>query len=57
MIPVSGQAWTTDRTFDAAGNSEVDYQLHILDDNSTGSYTVYYKPTAAVAPPSAPCNK
>ncbi len=50
VIPVSDQAWSTDRTFDAAGNSEVDYQLHILDDNSTGSYTVYYRPTTATAP-------
>ncbi len=50
VIPVGDQAWTTDRTFDAAGNSEVDYELHILDDNSTGSYTVYYRPTTATAP-------
>ncbi len=55
------QAWTTDRTFDAAGHASVDYELHLLDDNSTGSYTVYYKPTtigpvavSAVGPVSTP---
>jgi autotransporter-associated beta strand protein len=50
VVPVSDQAWTTDRTFDAAGNSTLDYQLHILDYDSTGSYTVYYKPASATAP-------
>ena len=28
----------------------MDYELHILDDNSTGSYLVYYKPTTATPP-------
>ena len=27
-----------------------DYELHILDDNSTGSYMVYYRPTSLTAP-------
>ncbi len=27
-----------------------DYELHILDDNSTGSYMVYYRPTTLTAP-------
>ena len=52
-IPVSDQAWTTDRTIAPTGKATVDYELHILDDNSTGSYMVYYRPTtwrrAAVA--------
>ncbi|HZU36304.1 MAG TPA: hypothetical protein VFA18_10365, partial [Gemmataceae bacterium] len=46
VITVSDQAWTTDRTFNAAGNSSVDHELHILDFDSTGSYTVYYVPSA-----------
>jgi len=50
VIPVSDQAWTTDRTFSPDGKSTIDYELHILDDNSTGSYTVYYKPITAIAP-------
>ncbi|HTU90201.1 MAG TPA: hypothetical protein VMF69_09020 [Gemmataceae bacterium] len=55
VIPVSDQAWTTDRTFDAAGESTVDDELHILDFDSTGSYTVTYvsitqtPPTSTVA--------
>ncbi|MGO8897662.1 MAG: beta strand repeat-containing protein [Isosphaeraceae bacterium] len=50
VIPVSDQAWTTDRTISPTGRSTVDYVLHILDDNSTGSYLVYYKPTTATPP-------
>ena len=49
MIPVAirhGQPTARSRR----GNSTSDYQLHILDYNSTGTYTVYYKPTSAVAP-------
>ena len=50
VIPVSDQAWTTDRTISPTGKATVDYELHILDDNSTGSYLVYYRPTSATAP-------
>ncbi len=50
VIPVSDQAWTTDRTISPTGASLVDYELHILDDNSTGSYMLYYRPTTATAP-------
>jgi hypothetical protein len=50
VIPVSDMAWTTDRTISSTGASTVDYELHILDDDSTGSYTVYYTPNSAVAP-------
>ena len=50
VIPISDEAWTTDRTISSTGKSTVDYELHILDDNSTGSYIVYYKPTTATAP-------
>jgi RHS repeat-associated protein len=50
VIPVSDQAWTTDRTISPTGRSTVDYELHVLDDNSTGSYLVYYKPTTSTPP-------
>jgi RHS repeat-associated protein len=50
VIPVSDQAWTTDRTISPSGASMVDNVLHIIDDNSTGSYLVYYRPTTATAP-------
>ena len=50
VIPVSDQAWTTDRTIAPTGKATVDYELHILDDNSTGSYMVYYKPTTTSPP-------
>src|SRR5208337_4820375 len=35
-IPVSDQAWTTDRTISSTGQATVEDELHILDDNSTG---------------------
>jgi hypothetical protein len=50
VIPVSDQAWTTDRTFNAAGNSTLDPELHILDFDSTGSYTVVYVPKTTTVP-------
>ncbi len=50
VIPVSDQAWQTDVTISPTGRSTTDYELHILDDNSTGSYVVYYRPTNATAP-------
>ena len=49
---MSDQAWSTDRTIDDTGKSELDNALHILDYNSTGSYTVYYLPIPTVAPTS-----
>jgi len=49
-ISVSDQAWTTDRTISPTGKATVDYELHILDDNSTGSYQVYYRPTTVTPP-------
>ena len=50
VIPVSDQAWTTDVTIAPTGKQTTDYELHILDDNSTGSYMVYYRPTTAAPP-------
>ena len=49
-IPLNDQAWTTDVTLSPTGRSTVDHELHILDDNSTGSYLLYYRPTTATAP-------
>src|SRR5260370_18074212 len=43
VIPSDGMVWRTDRTFPAnAPGSYVDYQIHLLDYNSTGSYTFNY---------------
>ncbi len=49
-IPVNDQAWQTEVTVSPSSRETVDYELHILDDNSTGSYMVYYRPTNATAP-------
>ncbi len=53
VIPVSDQAWTTDRTITDTGKSSVDFELHILDFNSTGSYTVTYVPATIATPTSS----
>ncbi|HWE97612.1 MAG TPA: CARDB domain-containing protein [Tepidisphaeraceae bacterium] len=50
ILPVSDMAWTTDRTIASTGKAVVDNELHILDLNSTGSYTVFYRPVNATAP-------
>ncbi|MDB5330318.1 MAG: hypothetical protein JWP03_1469, partial [Phycisphaerales bacterium] len=50
VLPVSDMAWTTDRTIASTGKAVVDNELHILDLNSTGSYTVFYRPVNATAP-------
>ncbi len=50
IVPIGDQAWTSDRTISSTGKSMVDHQLHILDLNSTGSYTVYYTSHTALAP-------
>jgi hypothetical protein len=42
VIRVGDEAWATDRTINAAGRGTIDYELHILDLDSTGSYTVTY---------------
>ena len=49
-IPVNQMAWQTDVTVSPSGASQTDYELHILDDNSTGSYLVYYRPTTSTVP-------
>jgi hypothetical protein len=49
-VPLNDQAWTTNRTFDSKGDATVDPELHILDLDSTGSYTVYYQKTPVTPP-------
>ncbi len=49
-IVVNEQAWQTDLTLSPTGAKMTDYELHILDDNSTGSYMLYYRPTTLTAP-------
>jgi RHS repeat-associated protein len=53
VMRVRDEAWTTDRTINAAGRGTVDYELHILDLDSTGSYTVTYVPVQQTAPTSS----
>jgi hypothetical protein len=53
VIPVGDEAWTTDRTIAPTGRATDDHELHILDLDSTGSYTVYYVPFAQAAPTSS----
>jgi RHS repeat-associated protein len=50
VIPVNDQAWQTNESISPTGVTSVDYELHILDYDSTGSYLVYYRPTTATAP-------
>ena len=51
VLPVSDMAWTTDRVFGPDGTATVEYDLHILDLNSTGSYTVTF--ATPTTPPSS----
>jgi hypothetical protein len=45
-IAFGTNVWTTDRTFIGQGRRPIDENLiHLLDYNSTGSYTLYYEPT------------
>ncbi len=50
VIPINDQAWQTDVTVSPTGKQTTEYELHILDDNSTGSYMVYYRPTSLTPP-------
>ena len=53
-LPLDVDAWVTDRTFIGDGKRPIDENiLHLLDYNSTGSYTLTYVPTLApdVTPP------
>ncbi len=48
---VGTNVWTTDRTFPSSiTGSRREHQFHLLDYNSTGSYTVFYRPIDTVAP-------
>src|SRR5262249_39095536 len=52
-IPVAN-FWKTDRTFVGLGRPPVlENNLHLLDSNSTGSYTLVYAPAARPAPTAA----
>ena len=47
VIPVDANVWLTDRTFIGMGKKPLDADmLHLLDYNSTGSYTLTYAPNA-----------
>jgi subtilase family serine protease len=50
-IQVGTNAWTTDRTFPSAISGVVrEHRLHLFDHNSTGSYTLFYRPVDTVPP-------
>jgi hypothetical protein len=49
-LPIN-DAWQTDRTFIGGGRRPIyENRLHLLDDNSTGSYTLTYAPIDTVPP-------
>ena len=53
-IALGTNVWTTDRTFIGGGRRPLyEHKLHLLDYDSTGSYTLYYEPIPAadIAPP------
>jgi hypothetical protein len=50
VLPAS-DVWQTDRTFIGGGRRPVyEHKLHLLDDNSTGSYTLTYAPISTTPP-------
>jgi len=50
-LKVGTNVWTTDRTFPSAITGVVrTHEFHLLDYNSTGSYTLYYRPIDKVPP-------
>ncbi len=56
IIPMHTNAWVTDRTFRGLGKRPVEeHTLHLLDYNSTGSYTLVYEPMSApdLVPPTS----
>ena len=50
QILVGPNAWTTNKRFDASGGGHIDHELHLLDYNGTGSYTLYYKSSDTTPP-------
>ncbi|HXG47645.1 MAG TPA: hypothetical protein VNO52_08475, partial [Methylomirabilota bacterium] len=50
-IAVGTNAWTTDRSFPSSSTGAIrEHLLHLLDFDSTGSYTLYYRILDGVAP-------
>ncbi|HSH14551.1 MAG TPA: hypothetical protein VLD18_00860, partial [Verrucomicrobiae bacterium] len=48
---VGTNVWTTDRTFPTSTYGTIrEHRFHLLDFDSTGSYTVFYRPVDTVAP-------
>ncbi|HEU5123205.1 MAG TPA: CARDB domain-containing protein [Verrucomicrobiae bacterium] len=59
VVPIESNVWITDRTFPGLGKKPVrENILHLLDYNSTGSYTLIYglKPELDVIPPISQVN-
>jgi hypothetical protein len=51
VLKVGTNTWTTDRTFPSAITGVVRvHQFHLLDHDSTGSYTLFYRPVDEIAP-------
>lgn len=51
QLLVGTNTWTTDRTFPSAISGVVrEHRFHLLDYNSTGSYTLFYRPIDTVPP-------
>ena len=51
QLKVGTNVWTTDRTFPSAISGVVrEHTFHLLDHNSTGSYTAYFRPVDTVPP-------
>jgi hypothetical protein len=51
QIAVDDNIWETDRTFPEGGRRPIqEFLLHLLDRDSTGSYTLYYAPNDASPP-------
>ncbi|HMJ88276.1 MAG TPA: Ig-like domain-containing protein, partial [Candidatus Acidoferrum sp.] len=50
-LKVGTNVWTTDRTFPSAISGVVrTHEFHLLDHNSTGSYTLFYRPIDEIVP-------
>lgn len=51
VLKVGTNVWTTDRTFPTATYGTIrEHRFHLLDHDSTGSYTVFYRPVDTVPP-------
>ncbi len=51
VLKVGTNVWTTDRTFPTATYGTIrEHRFHLLDHDSTGSYTVFYRPVDTAPP-------